>query len=114
MRRQFNSAWEYHFNKGYGMKIFKVRDKLTGKYSQGGYCPGFSNIGKTYNSVGSVRSHIRQFLSLVEQLSNYKQRTGKDLHDFDVAKLEYAQRYLDKVEIVEFNVAEAGTIAFVR
>jgi|TARA_R110000751_G_scaffold43088_1_gene99679 hypothetical protein len=96
------------------MKIYKVRNKDTGLYSAGGTHPSFTSTGKTYSSTGTVRSHIRQFSSMVERLEEYRSRFQKNLRSYDNHKLKYAQDFLNSVEIVEFDVTEVGILSFVK
>lgn len=43
------------------MKIFKVKDTKTGLYSTGGYHPSWTKQGKSWESLGSVTSHLRLY-----------------------------------------------------
>ena len=42
------------------MKVYKIRDK-NGLYSTGGQSPNFTQGGKTWNNIGHVKNHLRQF-----------------------------------------------------
>lgn len=40
------------------MKIYKIRDLSTGKYSTGGIRPEWEEDGKVWLSIGALKSHI--------------------------------------------------------
>lgn len=44
------------------IKIFKITDTKTGLFSSGGIGPGWSKRGKTWNNIGHVKNHLRQFI----------------------------------------------------
>ena len=46
---------------------FKIRDKSTGLYSSGGYRPGWSEGGKTWDRLAEVRAHLK----MMERGSQY-------------------------------------------
>ena len=41
------------------MKLYKVRHKLTGLLSRGGTSPCWNSKGKTWNTLGYLKSHLR-------------------------------------------------------
>lgn len=41
---------------------FKIRDTVTGLYSHGGYTPTWSSRGKSWDTIGSVTSHLKMYL----------------------------------------------------
>ena len=41
------------------MKIYKVQDMKTGMFSCGGYYPRWTKTGKTWRTLGSVKSHLK-------------------------------------------------------
>lgn len=41
------------------MKAYKIRIKDTGLYSLGGTTPKFNKSGKVWNSLGSLKNHLR-------------------------------------------------------
>ena len=43
--------------------IYKVRNKVTGKFSTGGISPSFTNKGKSWSSIGPLKTHLRQISS---------------------------------------------------
>lgn len=45
------------------LKIYKIRDKDNGLYSTGGTSPRWTKHGKTWNSIGSVKTHINNWSS---------------------------------------------------
>lgn len=42
------------------MKVYKIRDE-NGLYSNGGMSPEFTREGKTWNNIGHLKNHLRQF-----------------------------------------------------
>ena len=40
------------------MIIYKIKDKGTGQYSTGGKNPNWTKLGKTWSSIGTLKSHI--------------------------------------------------------
>lgn len=42
-------------------QIFKIRDRVTGNYSNGGMYPGFKGEGKTWSSMAKLKSHLSMF-----------------------------------------------------
>ncbi len=70
------------------MTVYKIRDKETGLYSDGGRWPKFSKKGKTWKEIGHVKLHISQFND------NWKWRDND---------------YLSKIEVVAFDVQEIVT-----
>ena len=40
---------------------FKIRNKKTGEFSLGGMNPSWGRDGKTWNGIGPLRLHLRQF-----------------------------------------------------
>ena len=40
-------------------KVYKIRNKKTGKYSTGGARPTFSSQGRTWSSIGYLKKHYR-------------------------------------------------------
>jgi hypothetical protein len=47
--------------------VFKIRDKITGQYSSGGYVPTWGPKGKAWDSLADVRAHLK----LLERGSHY-------------------------------------------
>lgn len=42
------------------MKVYRIRDE-NGLYSTGGTNPDFTKGGKTWNNIGHLKNHLRQF-----------------------------------------------------
>jgi hypothetical protein len=40
------------------MKIYKIRNKVTGEYSKGGGHPYFNKRGKIWKGIGPLKNHI--------------------------------------------------------
>ena len=77
------------------MKLYKIRNINTGMFSTGGINPTYSSKGKIWKQLNHVRTHI----TLIKDHWNrndYSYRINPN--------------YLYEIEIVEFNVVEAGTI----
>ncbi len=68
--------------------MYKIRNKLTGLYSNGGAYPRWTKRGKTWNALHHVRAHLRSN-------SAYKQRFYADaeLLKYDIS--------IDNVSTVE-------------
>lgn len=45
------------------IKVYKIKDSLTGKFSTGGLSPKWTNRGKTWSQFNHVKAHLRQFIS---------------------------------------------------
>jgi len=43
------------------MKVYKIRNKITGLYSRGGNPPAWGKTGKTWNAIGHLKNHLNQF-----------------------------------------------------
>lgn len=54
------------------VKVYKVKDSNTNKYSTGGMTPGWTSRGKVWNGLGAVKAHLRQFVSDAEYRKHYK------------------------------------------
>ena len=45
----------------YQEHFYKIRDKRTGLFKEGGHWPRWSKKGKEWTSVGHVKQHLSQF-----------------------------------------------------
>lgn len=43
------------------LKVFKIKDSITGLFSTGGCDPSWTKRGKTWNGINHVKTHLRQF-----------------------------------------------------
>ena len=57
------------------MKLYKIRHKETGLFSTGGVRPSYSKIGKTWNSMTHVKSHLKQYDTMIHQYPDYIKNT---------------------------------------
>lgn len=51
--------------------FYKIMDKDTGLFSTGGMDPKWTTKGKTWNSIGHVKSHFKLFKSYSYKLNPY-------------------------------------------
>lgn len=73
------------------MKIYKIRNKITGEFSTGGVWPMWHKTGKIYKSESAAISAIRT--------------------DWNIKSKSFYKRNI--TEIVEFNLVETGKITIV-
>jgi hypothetical protein len=68
------------------MKIYKIRHKITGLFSRGGETPYWSKKGKTWNSFGHLKAHLRA-------VSDYRYNTQniKDLENWEIIEIEVTE-----------------------
>lgn len=74
------------------MKLYKIRDN-NGMYSTGGTSPSFNKAGKTWNNIGHVKSHLRQFMG------------GNDIEmyrDCEVVCVEVSESDVDTYDMLNF------------
>lgn len=45
------------------LKVFKIKDSVTGLFSTGGMSPNWTKRGKTWNQINHVKTHLRQHCS---------------------------------------------------
>ena len=74
--------------------MYKIRDKNTGLFSSGGMTPKWSTIGKTYNNLGTLKSHLRQ------HISHYTSEKGRHYKDLP-----------ENWELVEYDIIESDGIS---
>jgi hypothetical protein len=51
-----------HINKMEEKKVYKIRDKLSGKFSTGGEHPKFNSVGKTWSTIHYLHNHLRVYV----------------------------------------------------
>ena len=66
--------------------IFKIRSKITGLYSSGGYSPKWSNHGKVWKSFGLARVSLKSYLDN----NNSRNRTANE-SDLEIVKFELVE-----------------------
>lgn len=57
--------------------VFKIRNGA-GKFSTGGTSPNWTNRGKTWNGLGAVKSHLRQFIIHFERDKKWENNIPED------------------------------------
>jgi hypothetical protein len=68
------------------MKIFKIRNKVTGLYSTGGCSPRWTKKGKIWTTIGHLKSHIRQLVGRKWSLPL------KDIANWELVELEVIEQ----------------------
>jgi len=53
-------------------EMFKIRHKKTGMFSNGGENPTWSKNGKTWEGIGPLRLHLRQFKHTDQKLKDWE------------------------------------------
>jgi len=48
-----------HSTKDDKMRVYKIRDKVSGMYSSGGTCPKWKKDGKTWNKLAHIKAHLK-------------------------------------------------------
>lgn len=66
------------------MKIYKIRHKLTGLFSTGGSNPFWTKKGKTWSSIGHVKSHISGVV-------DYGYRDKSDMVNWEIIEIEVSE-----------------------
>lgn len=75
------------------MRIYKIRNKLTGQFSTGSSWPSWSNRGgKTWTLLSYVRQHLMMYLSY---------------HKYSSVR---SDEYAKMLEIVEYDVVERRVV----
>ena len=76
------------------MIVYKIRNKKTGKFSSGGYCPSWDDVGKSYSSLKSVIAHIKLYMR------GYSQEEKMPKPDsWEVVELEIKPIEISKIDI---------------
>ena len=70
-------------------KLYKILDKETGLYSKGGMCPSWGKYGKTWNHLGHIKSHLRQFMLTKDEngVKNYHKLVNKIPETWEVIEI---------------------------
>jgi len=79
--------------------IYKIKDTNTGLFSTGGMSPRWTKNGKVWNSIGSLKCHLRQFMATkkVKDTSGYYVTDWKVLynkipHNWEVIEIELVEK----------------------
>jgi hypothetical protein len=75
------------------IKVYKLRDKNTGKFSPGGNYGQFTTEGKTWSSLKNLKSHLKM------KYTTYDRETH-----------EYVTRVPDYLEVLEGEFIPAGHV----
>jgi hypothetical protein len=68
------------------MKIYKIRHKVTGLFSKGGISPFWSKKGKTWNTFGHLKRHLRAVFEYRHNTQNVK-----DLENWEIIEIEVTE-----------------------
>lgn len=77
------------------MKLYRIRNTKTGKYSRGGFYPDYNERGKIWNTPSALNSHI---LTIFKYQHNYKNVTD-------------AYAY-EELEVIEYELVEVKRTPF--
>lgn len=90
------------------MKVYKIRDE-NGLYSTGGTSPEFNKSGKTWNNIGHVKNHLRQFFDR----TNYRKSRSELYDNAEIIAIEISESELEKqpvqdmiIEMLEADLPE--------
>jgi len=88
--------------------LYKIRDKKTGLYSTGGMYPGWGTKGKTWNSIGSLKCHLRQFCDYKKSSSgtNWHLHENKIPKDWEVIKIKYIETEVEHISAFDLYPEE--------
>ena len=90
-------------------QFYKLRQKSTGLFSNGGYKPRWTKKGKLWESPAYFKSSIRQWTEYAFRVKAYSSTTGLTgyikLENIPINDL---KDFLDDYEIVEYEVIEKG------
>ncbi len=75
------------------MKVYKIRHKVTGEYSTGGMYVFWNKRGKTWNTIGHMKAHLRM-------LEKYEKDISRDMKNWEVLELEIVEA--SKTDALEF------------
>lgn len=83
------------------MKVYKIRNKITGLFSSGGLSPTFNKMGKVWNGIGPLKNHLHQFDH------EYHWRTKEDGGSYytDETKIIYKD-----CEIIEYDLETSMSV----
>jgi len=76
------------------MKIYKIRHKQSGLFSEGGSSPFFGQNGKIYTQIGHIKNHLHH----CEKYNSYRMTREDNWREHN--------GYLEDIEIVEYELAE--------
>lgn len=64
-------------------RMWKIRHKVTGLYSTGGTCPGWTKKGKVWRMLGHLKNHLAQ----VQDYSGYRGYNTTDFQNWEIVEL---------------------------
>jgi hypothetical protein len=86
------------------MKVYKIRNKITGLFSTGGMEPKFNKKGKVWNGIGPLKNHLHQF----DHVYHYDYDTHIGYYTDETQKV-----YKD-CEIIEYDLETSMSIASIK
>lgn len=81
------------------MKIYKIRDE-NGLYSTGGMNPSFTKSGKTWNNIGHLKNHIRQFFDR----TMYRGRNAELYENSEIVAIEVVETEVEKTPVSDLII----------
>lgn len=91
--------------------IYKVREKATGLFSNGGEDPRCNKTGKTWSKLRFVKSHVANLLNSCNYRISYKLAEKEKL---EAAKNKIAKEFAERFEIVGYDLVETTILPFER
>jgi hypothetical protein len=92
-------------------RYFKIREKATGLFSEGGEEPRFSYNGKIWNGITAFKLHIYQWVNcMLPKKVAYIRRTWDAKGLFETFPIEVAG-FLKDYEVVEYDLVEKHTVS---
>ena len=85
------------------MIVYKIREKKTGLYSTGGTQPKWNTNGKVFTTIGTVKSHISNWMRHVYR--------GNGYYPYHEAPKIPQEKFLAQYEIVPFELVEEPFLA---
>jgi hypothetical protein len=83
------------------MKFYKIRNTKTGLYSTGGVWPRWSKLGRVFNTIGHLKSHLNPFRNDEFMKEAYKEAEVIELETIENWIIP-VQRFIEKgTDIVE-------------
>lgn len=81
------------------MKVYKIRDQ-NGLYSTGGQSPEFNKNGKTWNNIGHVKNHLRQFFDR----TNYRRNRSELYDNAEIIAIEISETEIEKHSVQDMII----------
>ena len=81
------------------MKVYKIRDE-NGLYSTGGTSPEFNKNGKTWNNIGHVKNHLRQFFDR----TSYRRNRSELYDNAEIIAIEISETEVEKQPVQDMII----------